>query len=98
VGGQDHRPGGTTGQDRAAIVRGQQGRADGGPLQRAAKVRRLPAGQVDEVGLADGLCRARIIGTVAIAHEQGLDLRAKRGEMRHAHRRPALEHLLAVGV
>ena len=58
----------------------------------------LPAGQVDEVGLADGLCRPWVRGTIPIAHEHGLDLGAQRSEVRHAHRCPALEHLFAVRI
>ena len=95
--GQDHRPGRTTGQHGAAVVRSKQGRADGS-LQGPAQVSGLPAREVDQVRLADRLRGRRIVRAVAIAHEDGLGLRAQRGEVAHAHRRPALEHLLAVGV
>ena len=41
---------------------------------------------------------AGIVRAGAVADEHRLDLGAQAGEMRHAHRGPALEDVLAVGV
>ena len=62
------------------------------------QVCRLAARQVDEVGLADRLGSGGIVGRRPIAHEHRLDLGAELAEMRDAHRRPAGEDLLAVGI
>ena len=70
---------------------------DCAPGQRLEEVGRFPAGQVDDVRLADGLDRSRVVGIGTIAHHDRLDLRAETREMRHTHLRPALEDGLAVG-
>ena len=71
---------------------------DGAPVEDAQQVPRLAARQVDQVGLADRLRRARVVGVRAVADQHRLDLRAEPAEMRRAHRRPAVEDLLAVGL
>ena len=72
--------------------------ADRRPGEHLGEVRRLAARQVDEIGLADRLGRGRVVGAGAVADEDGFDLRAELPEVGDAHRRPALEHVLAVRV
>ena len=68
------------------------------PSSTSHQVGRLAARQVDEVGLADRLGGGRVVGGGAVADQDGLDLGAELTEMGDAHRRPADEDLLAVGI
>ena len=67
-------------------------------VEHAHEVRRLPARQVDEIGLTDRLRCGGVVGRGAVAHEDRLDLGAELTEMRDTHRGPAGEDLLAVRV
>ena len=78
-------------------MRRRQRPTDRRPCQDGGKVGRLAAGQVDEIGFADGLRRGRILGGRAIAHEHRFDLGAELPEVGDAHRCPVLEDVLAVG-
>ena len=64
--------------------------------QHVGEVGRLAARQVDEVRLADRLRRGRVVGAGPVADEDRFDLGAELPEMGDAHRRPALEDVLAV--
>ena len=97
VTGEDHGPGRATGKDRAARMGGRQRPTDRRPRQDLGEVRRLAARQVDEIGLADGLRRGRVVGVGAIADEHRFDLRTEVAEVGDTHRRPALEDVLAIG-
>ena len=57
----------------------------------------MPAGEVDEVGLADGLQRGRVVALLGVAHQDRLDLGAEGAEMLDAHLGPDAEGVLAVG-
>src|SRR6185503_10690819 len=66
---EGHRAGRATDECRPAFVRREDRGPDPRPEQRLREVPGLPAGQVDEVRLADRLGRGVVIGVEAIADE-----------------------------
>ena len=96
VTGQHHGTRRAAGDDRSTLVGLGKRSTDGAAIEHAHQVGRLPAREVDEVGLADRLRGPRIVGAGTVAHEHRLDLRTELPEMGDTHRRPAGEHLLPV--
>ena len=58
---------------------------------------RMPAREVHEVGLADGLQGGRVVALLRVAHQDRFDLGAEGAEMLDAHLGPDAEGVLAVG-
>ena len=96
--GQRHGPGGATREHGPAGVGVEERPPDLRPGERVERVRGLAPGQVDQVRLPDGLAGGGVRGIAPMTDEHRLHLRAEAREMRHAHRRPALEDVIAVGV
>ena len=61
-------------------------------------MRRLAPRQVDQVRFPDGLAGGGVRGIAPVTDEHRFHLCPEAREVRHAHRRPALEDVLAVGV
>lgn len=77
-------------------VGGPERHAHATVVERIEQVARLPAGQVDEIRLADRRDGGRVVRVLRTANEDGLHFRAEPREVRLSLRDPAAEDRLAV--
>lgn len=95
--GHGHRAGGASGDQRTSRMGSDDGGAKGAADQHVSKMGWVPAREVHDVGLANGLERGAVSAVPDGPDEHGFNLRAKRAEVIAAHIRPALKGRLPIG-